>query len=74
MLSAGHCPELPQVILTELYQLEKKEIEAAPERPRELLKGITGYKPSPGQDSMELALWFAIANTLLNLDESITKS
>jgi len=61
-------------ILTELYQLEKKEIEAAPERSRELLKGITGYKPSPGQDSMELALWFAIANTLLNLDETITKS
>jgi hypothetical protein len=68
-------PSIKEIqILAELHKKEKAELESNPSRPKELLSGISGFKPSPGQDPTLLALWFSIANTLLNLDETITKS
>jgi len=61
-------------VLRELYNSEKKDIEADKARAGELLSGITGYKPSTEIGKIQLAIWFSIANTLLNLDETITKS
>lgn len=61
-------------VLRELYNSEKKDIEADKVRAGELLSGITGYKPSTEIGKIQLAIWFSIANTLLNLDETITKS
>ena len=61
-------------VLAELHDAELADLEKSPARPKELLGAITGYKPSPGRAPKQLALWFSIANTLLNLDETITKS
>ena len=61
-------------VLRELYNSEKKDLEADKVRAGELLSGITGYKPSTEIGKIHLAIWFSIANTLLNLDETITKS
>ena len=61
-------------ILANLLEQEKADLKANPGHPKELLGGITGHKPSPGRDHKQLAIWFSIANTLLNLDETITKS
>ena len=66
-------PEETQILI-KLMEAEMADLEANPGRAKELLKGISGYEPSPGRDPVELAIWFSIANTLLNLDETITKS
>jgi hypothetical protein len=60
--------------LHELYETEFLDLKKNPRRATELIGAIKGYKPSPGLDPQELAAWFAIANTLLNLDETVTKS
>ena len=60
--------------LHDLYETEFLDLKKNPGRATELIGGIKGYKPSPGLDPQELAAWFAIANTLLNLDETVTKS
>ena len=60
--------------LKELYETESKELRKNPSRVSELLDGIKGYKPSPGLDRSQLAAWFSVTNTLLNLDETVTKS
>ena len=57
-----------------LYETESKELSKNPSRVSQLLDGIKGYKPSPGLDRSQLAAWFSITNTLLNLDETVTKS
>ena len=60
--------------LKELYETESKELSKNPSRVSQLLDGIKGYKPtSPGLDRSQLAAWFSITNTLLNLDETVTK-
>ncbi|MBT5691428.1 MAG: DUF1553 domain-containing protein [Opitutae bacterium] len=60
--------------LHELYKSEIIDLKSNPLRATELIGSIKGYKASPGLDPQELAAWFAIANTLLNLDETVTKS
>ena len=39
-----------------------------------LISGAKGWEPPEGMDKGDLAAWFFIANILLNLDETITKS
>ena len=60
--------------LKELYEAETADIRENPARVDQLLNGIQGFKPSPGLDRKQLAAWFSVANTLLNLDETVTKS
>jgi len=60
--------------LNELYKSEILDLKNNPARATELIGAIKGYKPSPGLDQLKLAAWFAITNTLLNLDETVTKS
>ena len=66
----------PQEVATlkALYDVETAELRRNPARAGQLLKGIEGYKPSPGLDPQKLAAWFQVANALLNLDETVTKS
>ncbi len=60
--------------LQDLFGAEMSALQANPKRANELLSGIKGFKPSPGLNRQQLAAWFAIANVLLNLDETVTKS
>ena len=56
--------------LKELYETESKELSKNPSRVSQLLDGIKGYKPSPDSIESQLAAWFSVTNTLLNLDEN----
>lgn len=45
------------------------------EKAESLIEGARGwFQPSDSVDTAELAAWFFVANTLLNLDETVTKS
>ena len=59
-------------LLQNLYQEQAAHYRSRPELARALVSSIPGYKPATS-DRVELAAWFAIANTILNLDETITK-
>ena len=69
---APHAAEtnyLKKLILKRCTYFEKNPKEAAL-----LISGAKGWEPPEGMDKGDLAAWFFIANILLNLDETITKS
>ena len=69
---APHAAEtnyLKKLILKRRTYFEKNPKEAAL-----LISGAKGWEPPEGMDKGDLAAWFFIANILLNLDETITKS
>ena len=45
-----------------------------PKAAADLVNNVKGWKAPQGADPTELAAWFYLANILLNLDETITKS
>ena len=45
-----------------------------PKAATDLVNNVKGWKAPQGADPTELAAWFYLANILLNLDETITKS
>ena len=48
--------------------------EAMEQAAADLVNNVKGWKAPQGADPAELAAWFYLANILLNLDETITKS
>ncbi len=59
-------------VLLEVYEEQRARFEREPEAAAKLLK--VGESPAPEtMDPTELAAWTAVANVLLNLDETITK-
>ena len=59
-------------VLADVYQTELARLRANPKLANQLFKGVAEYSVPVGVDRIELAAWFAVANTLLNLDETIT--
>ena len=59
-------------ILTELLEGRLAHYRATPEAARQLV--ATGATPPPAVDAAELAAWTMVANTVLNLDEAITRN
>ena len=59
-------------VLADVYQTELARLKANPKLANQLFKGVAEYSVQAGVDRVELAAWFAVANTLLNLDETIT--
>ncbi len=57
--------------LEELYEDEEARFKADPEKAQALLEP---WGVGPKESTSELAAWFFVANALLNLDETITKS
>ncbi len=60
--------EVSQVL--ELFNEQRERFSAAPDAAAEL----TGLKSSEGEQLSRLAAWLCVANTLLNLDETITRN
>lgn len=60
-------------VLRKLHQGERNRLAASPAPAKALLAGIPAVKVSPRHDVTEVAAWFFLANTLLNLDETVTK-
>jgi hypothetical protein len=64
-------PEEAQVLLA-IYEEQRARFEKDPAAAEKLLK--VGESPAPpAMSPAELAAWTAVANVLLNLDETITK-
>lgn len=59
-------------VLADLYQTELARLRADPRLADELFKSVPEYSIPAEVNRVELAAWFAVANTLLNLDETIT--
>ncbi len=59
-------------VLREVLHTETARLSAEPQRAAELFRGVPGYTPPQNIDHTQLAAWFAVANILLNLDETIT--
>ena len=57
-------------LLTRRLSVFQKDPKAA----ADLVNNVKGWKAPQGADPAELAAWFYLANILLNLDETITKS
>jgi hypothetical protein len=60
-------------VLRQLYQQELADYEKNKDSAEKLL-GVGGFKAKPELDHAELAAWTMVANTILNLDETITKN
>ncbi|GMV99422.1 MAG: hypothetical protein AMXMBFR84_05610 [Candidatus Hydrogenedentota bacterium] len=60
-------------VLVKLYQQQLEHFRAHPESAADLLK-VGESKPAEGVDVIELAAWTIVTNTILNLDETITKT
>ena len=60
-------------VLRELYESELARLRKDKSSSKELLDGIKAIKFSAKLDPNQLAAWFFVANTLLNLDETVTK-
>ncbi len=59
-------------ILEKLYQSEKSKLQADPKIAAARLKNLLPRLRAKNVDQMEAAAWFAIANVLLNLDETMS--
>ena len=59
-------------VLVDLYQNELTRFQQKPNEAEALIAGVQGFQPTDDVDRKELAAWFFVANTLLNLDETIT--
>ncbi|MDC0218933.1 DUF1553 domain-containing protein, partial [Verrucomicrobia bacterium] len=62
------------IYLKKLLLKRRTHFERNPKEADLLISGAKGWNPPEGMDKGELAAWFFIANILLNLDETITKS
>ena len=60
-------------ILMATYRRELESFRSRPGTAKQLIDDIRRWKPPAGVDPDRLAAWFAVANLLLNLDETITK-
>lgn len=56
--------------LADVYRQERERFASSPDDAKSLL----GKQAGPVSDAKEVAAWFFVANILLNLDETITKS
>jgi Protein of unknown function (DUF1553)/Protein of unknown function (DUF1549) len=72
VLSRPPTPRETQLLADALTQ-EQARYENDAKAADTLVKSVQGWSPPQGIDAKELAAWFAVANTLLNLDETITK-
>jgi hypothetical protein len=71
----GRAPRAAEAIyLKKLLLKRRTHFEKNPKEAALLISGAKGWKPPEGMDKGDLAAWFFIANILLNLDETITKS
>lgn len=71
----GRAPQAAETIyLKKLLLKRRTHFEKNPKEAALLISGAKGWKPPKGMDKGDLAAWFFIANILLNLDETITKS
>ncbi len=59
-------------VLKRLYQSEKTKLKANPKLAQERLGNLLATLQNKNVDTEELATWFAIANVLLNLDETMS--
>ena len=59
-------------IVTNLFRSELSRLQADPTRADALFKTVSEYTVPADVDRVQLAAWFAVANALLNLDETIT--
>ena len=60
-------------VLLDAYQQQLADYQKDKDAAEKLL-GIGAFKAKPGLDHAELAAWTMMANTILNLDETITKN
>ncbi len=60
--------------LTVLLAAERDRLSEDPEAASILLLGAAGWSPASEHDPTELAAWFFVANAILNLDETITRT
>jgi hypothetical protein len=71
-LCASRVPREDELaVLVELYRSERAHFAERPEEARRLAEGAL---PTDGFDLVELAAWTVVANALLNLDETLTRS
>ena len=56
--------------LAEVYRAERQRLATKPDD----VQAIVGKRTLSGADPIDIAAWFYVANILLNLDETITKS
>ena len=61
-------------LLQKLLNSERQALVANPNKVGAIMKDHSGIDISESMDSKELAAWYAIAATILNLDETITKN
>ncbi|MCB1231948.1 MAG: PSD1 domain-containing protein [Verrucomicrobiae bacterium] len=67
--------ESERATLTDLLERRLADYQADEEKAKAIIESARGwYRPKSGADTAELAAWFFVANTLLNLDETVTKS
>ncbi len=59
--------------LTTLYEQTLRDLRRRPKAAAALVASTPEVKPPAGHDALDLGAWFAVANALLNLDETITK-
>ena len=59
-------------VLADIYQSELARLKSNPKLATALFRGIKEYQLPRDVDQLELAAWFAVANALLNLNETIT--
>ncbi len=59
-------------ILTKLYESEEQKLKADPKMAEERLKNLLPQLQIKDVNRIEVASWFAIANVLLNLDETMS--
>lgn len=71
----GRAPRAAEAIyLKKLLLKRRTHFEKNPKEADLLISCAKGWNPPEGMDKGDLAAWFFIANILLNLDETITKS
>jgi hypothetical protein len=58
--------------LCDLFEQSRRELAADPQKAAPLATQPIGALP-PGVDAVEAAAWTVVANTLLNLDETLAK-
>ena len=61
-------------LLQKLLNTERQKLVANPQKIEAIMKDHSGIDIPESMDSNELVAWYAIATTILNLDETITKN
>ncbi len=56
--------------LADVYRSERDRLESSPDE----VQSLVGKQARSAADATDMAAWFYVANILLNLDETITKS